>query len=176
MPTEHTEHGNTQQTGPDWAAWLQRYSGKLYFYAVHWNAEDPEDALQHTMVNTARAVAEGRCPADDATILRYAFTTLRNRLHRMHSVREMRRSGESAWGAELQLLESTRASNDECLQVQEAVRKLPPEEGEIVVLHLWEEMSFLDIAEFLGINRHTVSKRYCRALTNIRKHLTLLEQ
>lgn len=44
------------------------------------------------------------------------------------------------------------------------------------MLHLWEEMSFLDIAELLGINRHTVSARYCRALTNIRKHLTLLEQ
>ena len=176
MPTEQTEQKNAEGTGPDWASWLQRHSGRLFFFAVHWNAEDPEDALQHALVKTAHAVAEGRCDADDNAILRYAFITLRSKLHRAHRDMERRYAGERAWGEEMHLLESDEATEEECRCVEAAVRKLPPEEAEVVVLHLWEGMTFQDIGELLDINRHTAAARYRRALTDIRELITHFQQ
>ena len=168
---EQTQHAEPDTPGTDWAAWLQRHGGKLFYFAVHWNAEDPEDALQHTMVQTARAVAEGRCNGDDTAILRYAYTTLRHRLNRLHRESERRRKQESAWGNEMCLLHSDNATAEECRRVEEALRLLPPEEAEIVVLHLWEDMTFQDIAELMNLNRGTVAARYRKALTGIRELL-----
>lgn len=172
MSTEQTACGNADAAQPDWEAWLQRHGGKLFYFAVHWQAEDPEDALQHTLVQTARAVAEGRCEPGDTSILRYAYTTLRNQLNRLHRESRQRRERETAWRREQCGVQSNAATEEECRNVEEALRKLPPEEAEIVVLHLWEEMNFQDIAELLGIHRTTVSSRYRKALTDIRKLLT----
>lgn len=168
---EQTQHSSAREPGTDWAAWLQHHGGKLYYFAVHWNAEDPEDALQHAVVKTARAVAEGRCESDDTAILRYAYTTLRHYLNRARLKGMQRRVGESAWGQGMCLLQSDEATTEECRKVEAALRRLPPEEAEIVVLHVWEDMTFLEIAELLEINRNTVASRYRRALTGIRELL-----
>ena len=168
---EQTQHGGEREPGTDWAAWLQRHGGKLFYFAVHWNAEDPEDALQHTMVQTARAVAEGRCVGDDTSILRYAYTTLRHRLSRVRREGMRRRIGESAWGQGMCLLQSDEATVEECRKVEAALRQLPAEEAELIVLHVWEGMTFLEIAELLELNRNTVASRYRKALTAIRELL-----
>ena len=170
MTPEPTQH-STADPALDWAGWLERHGGKLFYFAVHWNAEDPEDALQHAVVQTARAVAEGRCEADETAALRYAYTALRTRLYRAHERCEHRRAGETAWGREQVLLTSTDSTEEECRRVEAALAQLPPQEAEIVVLHLWENMSFIEIGGLLDLNRNTVSARYRRALESIRRHL-----
>lgn len=175
MPPEPTQE-SAAAPAMDWAAWLQRHSGKLYYFAVHWNADDPENELQHAVVQTARAVTEGRCEAAADAALRYAYTTLRHRLHRVRAQQEQRQRSESAWGREHPLLTADDATEEECRLVEQALQQLPPEEADIVVLHLWENMSFKDIAVLLDKNRNTVAARYRKALSALRCTITFLNK
>lgn len=176
MKREPTQESSDDTPALDWGTWLQHHGGKLYYFAVHWNAEDPEDALQHAVVQTARAVTEGRCEAAADAALRYAYTTLRHRLHRVRAQQEQRQRSESAWGREHPLLTADDATEEECRLVEKALQQLPSEEADIVVLHLWENMSFKDIAVLLDKNRNTVAARYRKALSALRRTITFLNK
>ena len=169
MKREPTQESSNDTPALDWGTWLQHHGGKLYYFAVHWNAEDPEDALQHAVVQTARAVTEGRCEAAEEAALRYAYTTLRHRLHRVRAQQEQRQRSESAWGREHPLLTADDATEEECRLVEKALQQLPSEEADIVVLHLWENMSFKDIADTLGISINTALGRMRYAIINLRR-------
>jgi RNA polymerase sigma-70 factor (ECF subfamily) len=52
-----------------------------------------------------------------------------------------------------------------------AVEKLPPNQSEVVVLKIWEGMTFLEIAEVLGESPNTVASRYRYALEKLTRLL-----
>jgi RNA polymerase sigma-70 factor (ECF subfamily) len=53
------------------------------------------------------------------------------------------------------------------LEVWRALRTLPTEQSEVVVLKIWEEMTFAQIAELLEISPATVASRYRYALEKL---------
>jgi len=53
-----------------------------------------------------------------------------------------------------------------------ALRTLPPEQAEVVVLKIWEEMTFAQIAEILSLSPNTVASRYQYAMSKLTKKLT----
>ena len=55
--------------------------------------------------------------------------------------------------------------------VWRAIRRLPPEQAEVVVLKLWEEMTFPQIAAVVGVPLDTVASRYRYALRKLRRSL-----
>ncbi|MFN3190107.1 MAG: RNA polymerase sigma factor [Aureliella sp.] len=52
-----------------------------------------------------------------------------------------------------------------------ALRKLPREQSEVVVLKIWEEMTFLQIGEVLDISPSTAASRYRYALQKLARKL-----
>lgn len=52
-----------------------------------------------------------------------------------------------------------------------ALRRLPTEQSEVVVLKIWEEMTFLQIAEVLEVAPATVASRYRYALAKLARRL-----
>ncbi len=69
---------------------------------------------------------------------------------------------------ELELEETHRA-------VWSALRSLPTEQSEVVVLKIWEEMTFAEIAEVLELPPATAASRYRYALSKLAGHLRSLE-
>ena len=61
-------------------------------------------------------------------------------------------------------------------QVQAAVKRLPPEQAEVVVLKIWEEMTFAEIAEVLGESLNTTASRYRYALEKLSRSLQPLAE
>jgi RNA polymerase sigma-70 factor (ECF subfamily) len=58
--------------------------------------------------------------------------------------------------------------------VWSALRSLPGEQAEVVVLKIWEEMTFAQIAEILELSPNTVASRYQYALAKLSSRLTKL--
>jgi len=56
--------------------------------------------------------------------------------------------------------------------VWSALRTLPPEQAEVVVLKIWEEMTFAQIAAILEESHNTVASRYQYAMTKLTKRLS----
>ena len=51
------------------------------------------------------------------------------------------------------------------------LRRMRPDYAEVVVLHVWEELSFREIAEIVSENPATVASRYRAALRIFRQQL-----
>jgi len=60
--------------------------------------------------------------------------------------------------------------------VWSALRTLPPEQAEVVVLKIWEAMTFAQIAEVLGASPNTVASRYQYAMLKLSKRLARQQQ
>lgn len=61
-------------------------------------------------------------------------------------------------------------------QLTHALAALPEEQRSVVHLHVWEDMSFREIAELLGVPLQTIASRYRYALEKLRQHQPALER
>jgi RNA polymerase sigma factor (sigma-70 family) len=62
-------------------------------------------------------------------------------------------------------------SREEQLALEGALRELPPEQREVVHLHVYEGMTFHEVAEATGDSINTVGARYRYALARLRQIL-----
>lgn len=53
-----------------------------------------------------------------------------------------------------------------------AMDRLPAEQREVLVMKIWNELTFADIAAVLNISQNTAASRYRYALTTLKKHVT----
>jgi RNA polymerase sigma-70 factor (ECF subfamily) len=56
--------------------------------------------------------------------------------------------------------------------VEEALTHLPPDQREILVLKIWSDLTFAQIAGVLGINPNTAASRYRYALSRLESLLS----
>jgi RNA polymerase sigma-70 factor, ECF subfamily len=60
---------------------------------------------------------------------------------------------------------------EEQQQLENAIRQLSPEQREVLMLKLWEDLTFAQIAEVLAIPQNTAASRYRYALERLREIL-----
>lgn len=124
--------------------------------------EDAEDALQTLFVKLARAGAPGAGKEKaylDQAARNEALTLLRRR-----------KLERRAPPARLVPREGGRAEDVEAIEA--ALAKLPPEQAEVVVLKVYQEMTFAEIAALLEIPPETAASRWRYALEKLRRLLT----
>ena len=147
------------------AAAYAESGSRLYRYALMILADrrDAEDVLQQVFA----AVLAKRTlpPLDDAGA--YLRTSVRNAAY---SLLRQRRTARAV--AE-QILEPVveGCSPAEQAALEQALRALPPEQREVVDLHVYEGMTFQEVANATGESINTVSARYRYALEKMRKML-----
>jgi RNA polymerase sigma-70 factor (ECF subfamily) len=133
------------------------------------NQHDAEDAVQTSLV---RVASQPKLLAAADSPWAYLLQMVRNEA--LAIVRRKRR-----WGAVTSLTDLvTRRKVDELEQEEThravwlALRALPPEQAEVVVLKIWETMTFAEIAQILEASPNTVASRYQYAMTKLAVRLT----
>ncbi|MCH7988890.1 MAG: sigma-70 family RNA polymerase sigma factor [Planctomycetes bacterium] len=131
------------------------------------NQDDAEDALQAAIVRIARnpmTLGASRHP------WAYFIKVVRNEalkiIQRRKPVSSSSMPAEAA-KEEPFLFESLELAES----VRQALQKLPPRQSEVVVLKIWEDMTFLEIGEVLGESPNTAASRYRYALDKLTQHL-----
>ena len=56
--------------------------------------------------------------------------------------------------------------------MQAALQKLPPEQREVIVLKIWGEFTFAEIANSLNESPNTVASRYRLGIASLKRHLS----
>ncbi|MFM7923664.1 MAG: RNA polymerase sigma factor, partial [Planctomycetaceae bacterium] len=56
-------------------------------------------------------------------------------------------------------------------QIRRILDSLPSEQSEVVILKHWEDLTFAEIAEVLGISQNTVASRYRYAMEKLKRAL-----
>jgi len=131
------------------------------------NREEAEDLLQEVFL---ALLERGRKVADIEDVAAYLFAIARNKLSRLHQPAQV--GGNNPVQLEVVAAPALDpAARDQALRVQDALSDLPPEQREVVILKVWDEFTFAEIAEVLGIPPNTAASRYRYALTKLRELL-----
>ena len=71
------------------------------------------------------------------------------------------------WSRDEEIVEE----NDQAQVIRQALKRLPTNQSEVVVLKIWEDMTFAEIASVLDESPNTVASRYRYALQKLDNYL-----
>ena len=153
----------------DWKECFSQLAPGLVLFARQWahSRADAEDIVQDAFVRFWRKEhsIENRGLLY-ATVRSVALDLLR---------RDMRRARREA-NAALEVEQTTAPQFDfddgSQRELAAAVDRLPVEQREVLVMKIWNELTFAEIAEALGISQNTAASRYRYALEALKKNLT----
>ena len=148
---------------PRLVRYVQRNLGSV---ARRW--VDPEDLIQRALFETMRGLDGMPADGGEDELLKRLFRTARSRIYDV-ARKHQSQLGESVVPEAARERGSrdsksgTVTRKDTQRWIEGVVDELPPELGEIVRLCAFEELSFVDAGERLGLKPDTVRKRYERA-------------
>jgi RNA polymerase sigma-70 factor (ECF subfamily) len=141
-----------------------------YAQSLTRNQHDAEDALQAAFVRVAlypRALAEANHPW--AYMLRIVRNEALKIVQRKRADKHQS-AGDEGWTEYVSI-------DFEAQQlVQQSLEKLPSSQSEVVVLKIWEGMTFAEIAHVLGESPNTAASRYRYALQKLSQYLQPLAE
>lgn len=119
-----------------------------------------EDVLHQVFLNLLRGRAS--IAGEPAP---YLFRAVRNGAlnHIRGQARETDLKDASVW------LESPDGSRETSIALQSALRALPAEQREVVVLHIWGQLTFEEAAAVIGVSPNTAASRYRYGLAKLRE-------
>ncbi len=143
-----------------------------YACAILRNTSDSEDAVQAAMIRLAchpEALADAEFPwAYCLRVVRNESLRLLSKQRPSHGLpTEQVVAPHWRWSVEEEEIRQ---------QVATAIQQLPAEQAEVVVLKIWENLTFLEIAEVIGGSANTAASRYRYALEKLERSLGALAQ
>lgn len=144
------------------AALLDRHAPALALYAAQWSAA-ADDIVQEAFIRLINqpVVPDPPLPWLYAVVRNLAISEQRS------TKRRRRREGIAArWQSRTDPGEST-------IDLADALERLDSQTREIVVAHLWGDLTFEDIATLVGLSSSTAHRRYQDGLATLRR---LMEQ
>ncbi len=154
-----------------WTAWFDEHAPALALFARQFvpSHADAEDIVQEAFV---RFWKRGLNRINDPKaylfqcVKRSALDFLRQHHRRVHRERAVAREDQSA--SEAMFLGSVEQHEEREL-LEAALRELPDEQREVVVLKVWGDLTFPQISDVLEIPTNTAASRYRYALAALRK-------
>ena len=164
-----------QETHESWRPVFARLGPKLLLFARQWfpNPLDAEDVVQEAFARFWRR--EGKLNSGNQGLLFAAVRSAALDILRKESRRQRRE--QTVYREEILLGEPQAAFFDRAEAVEDsrqlefAMRELPAEQREVLVLRIWGELTFAEIAVALAILPNTAASRYRYALTTLKKTL-----
>ncbi|MES2697211.1 MAG: sigma-70 family RNA polymerase sigma factor [Verrucomicrobiota bacterium] len=156
-----------------WKTWFHHYGPKLLLCARQWtrSAVDAEDVVQEAFVRFWRHQRE--LPGEPMALLVTSVRRAAFDLARRDGRRTGREERALAGGDEERVahFQTTLEDDERRAAVEDAMRRLPPEQREVLVLKIWGELTFDQIARELELSPNTAASRYRYALAALRQEL-----
>ena len=150
-----------------WREWLKQNGRRLLLCARQWTSSlaEAEDVLQDAFVRYWKN--QRHLPGNPNALI---ITSVR-RAAIDHGRSRTRRINRETQAYELEDKVTFFEPGEGEIQqdLENAVRALPDEQREVVVMKIWGMLTFDDIARQLGISQNTAASRYRYALATLRK-------
>ncbi len=155
-----------------WKMWFHRFGPKLLLCARQWcrSHADAEEVVQDAFIRFWRH--QRGLPGEPMALLvtsvrRAAFDLARS------TDRRTWREEQSfvGTGDDFAWFESSLEGEERRAALEEAMRRIPSEQREVLVLKIWAELTFEQIAAELQLSPNTAASRYRYALAALRNEL-----
>jgi len=155
-------------THESWKTCFSELAPGLLLFARQWvrSGADAEDIVQEAFVKFWRRNHN----IDNRALLYATVRSIALDLIRRDS-RRARREAEAYVEAEQAVEPQFEIANESQRLVGGAVDRLPHEQREVLVMKIWNELTFVEIAGALGISQNTAASRYRYALAALRSAL-----
>ena len=155
-------------THEDWKVCFSQLAPGLVLFARQWvrSPADAEDVVQEAFVRFWRRNHR----IDNRALLYSAVRSAALDLIRRDQ-RRSRREIEIFADADRSVQPHFEPGDDSQRELAAAVDHLPPDQREVLVMKVWNELTFAEIAETLGISQNTAASRYRYALAALKKRL-----
>lgn len=155
----------------DWEKLINEHGPALLLYARQWapSHADAEEAVQDGFVRLWRS--EYRDLPDPLPLL---YTCVKRSLFDRIRSQSRRAAREETVALEQPtecLFDSGLEDRERRELIERSLGGLPAEQREVLVMKIWGGLTFLQIAESLGIPANTAASRYRYALANLKKEL-----
>ena len=153
----------------DWARWVAGHGAALVLFARQWAPDpaDAEDIVQEAFVRFWRSRERAR----DATAYLYACVKRCAIDWTRSATSREQRNRASARPDGGHLLECPAECNERRALIEAALRQLPDEQREVVVMKIWGGLTFPQIGRALDISHDTAASRYRYAIAKLRQQL-----
>jgi len=155
-------------TDEDWKVCFSQLAPGLLLFARQWtrSVADAEDIVQEAFVRFWRKQHN----IENRALLYAAVRSIALDFLRRDS-RRSRRESEVVFGEEQSVQPQFATEDDSQYTLAAAVERLPNEQREVLVLKIWNELTFAEIGTVLGISQNTAASRYRYALGALKKNL-----
>ena len=152
----------------NWKNCFSEVAPGLLLFARQWvhSAADAEDVVQEAFVKFWRRNHN----IDNRALLYSAVRSIALDFVR-RDTRRARRETTVSSEAEPAIEPHFELENDTQSALATAVDSLPRDQREVLVLKIWNDLTFSEIAGTLGISQNTAASRYRYALSNLKKSL-----
>jgi RNA polymerase sigma-70 factor (ECF subfamily) len=180
-PIEYTLMVNAGIDGSDagavWDAWLHANSPRLMLYARQQTRteHDAEDVLQGALVQLVYAVELGELRGGQEQWLPWVVSAIRHlatdAARRQATRLSYEQNADTPSEEHNPWLRSALDDEMRRRHVESVLRTMPADYVEVLILKIWEGLTFQQIARVTGENMNTVNSRYRRALSHFRDKL-----
>ena len=166
----------------EWRDWLALHAPKLLLFARQQtrSREDAEDVLQDALVKLVDKLRNDQFIGGSDAWQSYLYATIRRlaidlgrrddrRKRREDTVAgdrpEFDANGSHPW------FESDSSDDETRSQLESKLKELPQKFAEVILMKIWGERTFAEIAEILDISQNTAASRYRYGLEALKKSL-----
>jgi RNA polymerase sigma-70 factor (ECF subfamily) len=152
-----------------WRDWLARHGAALVLFARQWSANtaDAEDAVQIGFIRfwKTRSIARDHLAYLYSCVRTAAMDLSRGEKRRQTYEIEAERDQPQPFIPRIERSERQAA-------VEQALKSLPGQQHEVIVMKIWGGLTFAQIGEALGISINTAASRYRYALARLQEELS----
>ena len=153
----------------DWKTCFAEAAPGLILFARQFvrSIADAEDIVQEAFVKFWRK----QHPIQNRALL---FATVRSTAFDLlrRDARRARREADAVADAEHSVAPQFDTTTESQQALAAAIDRLPAEQREVLVMKIWNELTFADIASVLTISQNTAASRYRYALAALKKNLS----
>ena len=155
-------------THESWKTCFTKLAPGLLLFARQWvrSAADAEDIVQEAFVRFWRQNRDiGNRGLLYATVRSVALDAIRR------DSRRARREAEAYSDADQSVEPQFEVDDEAQRSLALALNRLPHEQRQVLVMKIWNDLTFAEIGEGLGISQNTAASRYRYALAALKKDL-----
>ncbi len=182
MPPLTTVEEAQPAAASEWREWIEVHGPKMFLFARQQTRsyEDAQDVLQDAFVKLVEKIRNDEFVGGTESWQPYLYTTIRRLAIDLSRKDDRRKRREDAAGHDEEEAShesfhpwfDSGSSDDETRgQLEAKLKELPEKFAEVIVMKIWGERTFAEIAETLGISQNTAASRYRYGLEALKRSL-----